>query len=85
MNGEALNEVKCTQHSDAIRYFKKTERATYLYFSTVKSQVDTVGLQWNYLIKSGTEEWKKLESYKIRVDMCQMQESILRNISTTNW
>ncbi len=37
---------------------------------------------WDYPIKPGTEEWKKLDSNKAKVNACQIPEDILSTIST---
>jgi len=39
---------------------------------------------WEYPIKPKTEEWKKLESNKAKVEACQVPEQILRDISTND-
>ena len=39
---------------------------------------------WDYPIKPKTEEWKKLESNKAKVEACQLPEHILRDISTND-
>jgi len=43
---------------------------------------DTNRLQWDYPVKPGTEEWKKLENTQARIDACQIPDSVLQNIST---
>jgi hypothetical protein len=40
--------------------------------------------KWDYPIKPGTDEWKKLENNKAKVAVCQIPESILQNISTSD-
>jgi len=42
------------------------------------------GTLWNYPIKPKTEEWKKLESNKAKVEACQVPDYVLRDISTNN-
>jgi hypothetical protein len=39
---------------------------------------------WDFPVKPKTEEWKKLESNKAKVEACQVPEHILRNISTND-
>ncbi len=39
---------------------------------------------WDYPVKPGTEAWKKLKDYEERVDVCQIPESVLQNISTND-
>ena len=38
--------------------------------------------KWDYPIKPETEEWKKFESNKAKVEACQIPEYVLRDIST---
>ena len=40
--------------------------------------------KWDYPIKPKTEEWKKLENNKKKVEACQIPEHILQNISTND-
>jgi hypothetical protein len=40
--------------------------------------------QWDYPVKPGSEEWKKLQSNKEKVDVCQIPEYILQDISTND-
>jgi hypothetical protein len=35
---------------------------------------------WDYPVKAGTREWKNLDSYKARVDACQIPERLLASI-----
>ncbi len=37
---------------------------------------------WDYPVKPGSEEWKALKNQKEKLDICQIPESILENIST---
>jgi hypothetical protein len=37
---------------------------------------------WDYPVKPGTEEWKQLEGYKAKVDVCQIPERLLTSLST---
>jgi hypothetical protein len=37
---------------------------------------------WDYPVKPGTEEWKKLASNEEKVNACQIPENVLSNIST---
>ena len=37
---------------------------------------------WDYPVKPKTDEWKKLDSNKAKVDVCQIPENILHDIST---
>ena len=39
---------------------------------------------WDYPIKPKTEEWEKLENNKAKVEVCQMPESVLQDISTND-
>jgi len=39
---------------------------------------------WDYPIKPGTEEWKKIETHKTMVEVCQIPEHILYGINTKN-
>ena len=39
---------------------------------------------WDFPIKPETEEWKKLESNKAKVEACQIPEHVLRDISTSD-
>ena len=39
---------------------------------------------WDYPTKPGTEEWKKLENNKEKVEVCQIPEYILQDISTND-
>jgi hypothetical protein len=41
-------------------------------------------LIWDYPTKPGTEEWKRLENNKAKVEVCQIPESVLQSISTNN-
>jgi len=40
--------------------------------------------RWDYPVKPRTEEWKTLESNKAKVEVCQVPEQILRDISTND-
>lgn len=39
---------------------------------------------WDYPVKPKTEEWRKLESNRTKVEACQIPEHILRDISTND-
>ena len=39
---------------------------------------------WDYPTKPETEEWKKLENRKAKVDVCQIPENVLQSISTND-
>jgi hypothetical protein len=39
---------------------------------------------WDYPTKPGTEEWKRLENNKAKVEVCQIPESVLQSISINN-
>lgn len=47
----------------------------------LKSQTNQV---WDYPIKPGTERWKQLKNHKEKVDVCQIPDSILANLSTND-
>jgi hypothetical protein len=38
--------------------------------------------QWDFPVKPGTEQWKKLENNKVKVDACQLPEILLKKTST---
>ncbi|MDR1369701.1 MAG: hypothetical protein LBJ72_06200 [Dysgonamonadaceae bacterium] len=38
--------------------------------------------KWDFPVKPGTEEWRKLKSYEARVKACQVPEEILLSLST---
>ena len=40
--------------------------------------------KWDYPIKPRTEEWKNLENHQKRLEVCQIPESVLQNISTND-
>ena len=40
--------------------------------------------KWDYPVKPGTEEWKKLESNKAKVDICQIPKYLLNTIPTSD-
>ena len=56
--------------------------SSYLSFGQIRE--DEQKILWDYPIKSGTEEWKQLESNKAKVDVCQIPDSILQDISTND-
>jgi len=41
-------------------------------------------LVWDYPVKRGTVEWKKLKSNEEKVNICQIPENILSSLSTEN-
>jgi hypothetical protein len=53
--------------------------ALFVFFTTNAQEQK---MSWDYPIVPRTEEWKKLESNKAKVDVCQIPENILPEIST---
>ena len=39
-------------------------------------------IKWDYPVKPGSKEWKKLDSYSERLDKCQIPEEVLPHLDT---
>jgi hypothetical protein len=63
---------------------KKIITIIFLVFFIIFSFFTYAQQKWDYPIKPGTEEWKKLENNKAKVEVCQIPESVLQNISTND-
>ena len=66
------------------RDFYEMKKQLLFSFFIIFSFVGYAQEKWDYPIKPKTEEWKKLESNKTKVEACQVPEYILRDISTND-
>ena len=72
-----LHKMKCLNLNRVI-----STSLLLLLFLSVKAQIKVA--EWNYPVRPGTEQWKQLDSFSERLNVFNIPESILSEMTTEN-